>query len=78
MTLTLPDTPELAGLSPADLLLELACALYARGSIGKFRGAELAGVDFVTFQGALSERGLLYSEELLEEDVRTLKELWSA
>ena len=43
MTLTLPDMPETAGLSADQLRLELACALYAHGLIGKVRAAELAG-----------------------------------
>jgi predicted HTH domain antitoxin len=63
MTLDLPDDPVLREFSPEALRLELACALYARGRIGKFRGAELAGVDFFAFQGALGERGIFSSSE---------------
>ncbi len=33
-------------MSEAELRLELACALFAQGKIGKVGGAELAGVDF--------------------------------
>ena len=77
MTITLPDMPETARLSGDDLRLELACALYARGRIGKVRAAELAGVDFFTFQKALEERGIpLYSEEMLANDLETLKTLF--
>ena len=69
--------PETARLSGDDLRLELACALYARGQIGKVRGAELAGVDFFTFQKALEYRSIpLYTEEMLTDDLATLKTLF--
>jgi len=73
MTLTLPDQPNM---SEAEIRLELACALYARGKISKVAGAEMAGVDFFAFQGALGERGISsYNVEMLEQDVQTLREL---
>ena len=56
MMLELPDLPLDERLTPADLRLELACALYARGRIGKVTASELAGADFFSFQRALSER----------------------
>ena len=77
MTITLPDMPETERLSGDDLRLEIACALYARGRIGKVRRAELAGVDFFTFQRALEERSIpLYTEEMLADDLATLKTLF--
>lgn len=76
MTLVLPDTPLTKQLSEQELKLELACALYARGRLGKLAGAELAGVDFFTFQGALAERGIpLYTVEMLDEDLQTVRGL---
>ena len=76
MTLTLPDLPLREQVSNQELKLELACALYLRGRIGKLAGAELAGVDFFTFQGALADRGIaLYTLEMVEEDLHTLAEL---
>jgi predicted HTH domain antitoxin len=73
MTLTLPDMPSF---SEADLRLELACSLYARGLVGKVKGAEIADVDFFTFQGALGERHIVsYTSEMLQEDLQTLVEL---
>jgi predicted HTH domain antitoxin len=73
MTLILPDVPNL---NEADLRLELACSLYARGLVGKVKGAEIADVDFFSFQGALGERGIpSYTSEMLQEDLRTLEEL---
>lgn len=77
MTITLPDLPEAARLDAAELRLELACALYARGRVGKIAATEMAGVDFFTFQRALEERGIpLYSEQMLADDVQTLKTLF--
>ena len=73
MTLQLPDKP---AFDEAELRLELACALYARGKLGKVSAAEFAGVDFFTFQRALGERRIpLYSEEMLREDLSNLPEL---
>jgi predicted HTH domain antitoxin len=77
VTITLPDLPEAARLDAAELRLELACALYARGRVGKIAATEMAGVDFFTFQRALEERGIpLYSEQMLADDVQTLKTLF--
>ena len=77
MTITLPDLPETAKLGADELRLELACALYVRGRIGKIAAAEMAGVDFFTFQQALQERGIrLYTEQMLADDMRTLKTLF--
>jgi predicted HTH domain antitoxin len=75
MTLTLPDQPMPSGMTPEELRLELACALYARGKLTKVRGADFAGVDFFTFQQALKERRIsTYSIEDLNREVETLNE----
>lgn len=77
MTLELPDSPLGGQFGPEELRLELACALYARGRIGKVQGAEMAGVDFFTFQRALGERQIpVYTEEMLAGDLDTLKKLF--
>ena len=77
MTITLPDLPETAQLSSDEMRLELACALYARGRLGKVVAAEMAGVDIFTFQNALHDRGIpLYTEPMLGTDLQTLKELF--
>src|SRR5437899_10552336 len=76
MTLELPDA-ETRNLTPQELRLELACALYARGRIGNVGGANLAGVDFFMFQRALGERQISsYTAEMLHEDVETMKKLF--
>lgn len=77
MTLTLPDVPAVTERSEAELRLELACALYAQGKINRVTGADLAGVDFFTFQGALGERAIpTYSASMIEEDAVALQRLF--
>ena len=63
--------------SPEMLRLEVACALYARGQIGKVGGAQLTGIDFFTFQQALGERGIAsYTDEMLDGDLAAIKTLF--
>ena len=77
MTITLPDIPDASQLAPAELRLELGCALYARGRVGKIAAAELAGVDYFTFQRELEVRGIpLYTEQMLADDLQTLRTLF--
>jgi predicted HTH domain antitoxin len=77
MTLELPDV-ETKNLTPEELRLELACALYARGKLSAVGGAHLAGVDLFTFQGALKERGIPrnYTLQDLHDDMEALKKLF--
>ena len=74
MTLTLPDLPVTTHMTEAELRLELACALYARGKISAVGGAHLANTDLVSFQGALAERDIQrnYSEDDLHADIAAL------
>lgn len=75
MTIELPDVPASEQLTAEEMRLELACALYARGRIGKVAATEMAGVDFFTFQRALSERGVpLYTQQMLASDIQSLNE----
>ena len=75
MTIELPDVPANERLTPEEVRLELACALYARGRIGKIAATQMAGVDFFSFQSALSERGVpLYTEQMLASDIQSLNE----
>jgi predicted HTH domain antitoxin len=77
VTITLPDIPDAPQLSADEVRLDLACALYARGRVGKIAAAELVGVDFFTLQGALGERGIpLYTEQMLADDLQSLKALF--
>ena len=73
----MPDSPATERFTPEELRLELACALFARGRIGKVEGSKMAGVDFFTFQRALGERQIeSYTQRMLEDDLATLKELF--
>jgi predicted HTH domain antitoxin len=73
MTLRLPDTPVF---EEAELRLELACALYIRGKLGKVRAAEFAAVSFFEFQQALADRGISsYNEELVREDFENIQRM---
>jgi predicted HTH domain antitoxin len=73
----MPDLPAAGRFTPEELRLELACALYARGRLGKIAAAQMAGVDFLVFQRALGERRIeSYTEKMLAEDVATLNKLF--
>ena len=75
MKIELPDLPAGERLTPEEIRLELACALYARGRLGKVAATEMAGVDFFTFQRALGERGIpLYTQQMLASDIQSLNE----
>jgi predicted HTH domain antitoxin len=77
MTIELPDVPLNERLTAEEVRLELACALYARGRIGKIAAAQMGGVDFFSFQRALSERQVpLYTEQMLVGDLQALKEVF--
>ena len=78
MNLTLPDVPITRQMGDAQLRLELACALYAQGKVTRVSGAELAGVDFFSFQKALGERRIsTCTLEDLHDDVKALDRLFS-
>lgn len=79
MTIELPDIEAVEKLTPSELRLELACALYQRGHLGKIGAAEFAGVDFFEFQRALGQRGIAsYTVEMLDSDMASLKALFPA
>lgn len=76
VTLEIPDDV-LAALPVAEperkplLLLEIACALYARNLLSLGRAAELAGMDKVGFGREVGRRGVArhYTETELEADL---------
>ena len=76
MTIELPAFSNGGRFTPEELRLELACAPYARGRIGKIEGAEMAGVDFFAFQQALGDRQIpAYTDDMLAGDLATLNTL---
>ena len=77
MTLHLPDIPAATRMTEAELWLELACALHAQGKVTKVSGAELAGVDFFSFQKALGERRIsTYTVEDLHGELEAMDRLF--
>lgn len=77
MLLDLPDSALTRDLPPETLRLELACALFGRGRLGKVAAAELAGVSLVAFQRALGERQTeSYTLAMLDADERNLRRVF--
>ncbi len=66
-----------SGLSPQELLIELAVHLFAEGLISLGVAKTLAGLPMANFMRVLGKRGIAmhYDVEDLEEDIRTLKAL---
>ncbi|WP_166647035.1 UPF0175 family protein [Prosthecobacter fusiformis] len=76
--MNIPDTPALRAFSVNDLRLELACALYQHGRLGKVAASELAEVDLFSFQQALYERGIPAADETsLDQDIAALDRLFA-
>lgn len=76
VTLEIPDEiarqlPALPAERDARLLLELAVALYAKGTLALAQGAALAGLSRLDFGREVGERGIPrhYGAEDLAEDV---------
>jgi predicted HTH domain antitoxin len=77
MTLTLPDDPALAEFSELDIRLDLACALFAAGRISRMVAARMAGMERFDFDRELAGRRIpTCTEEMLEEDIGTLRTLF--
>lgn len=77
MTLTLPDTPAVQRMTPDDIRIELACSLFAQGKATSLAAADIAGVDYDTFQEALRERRIpRYTLAMLREDIESLNRVF--
>ncbi len=75
MQLHLPDEIILPlDLSEEELRMELAIALYAAKKISFGKARKLADIDWYTFRGILTERGIPahYDIEDFEQDMETL------
>lgn len=78
MTITIPDLPGLQHIAEGDILLDLACGGYAAGHLSRQAAADVAGVNRYEFDQALFTRRIpTFTEEMLEEDMKTLRELGS-
>ncbi len=76
MTLTIPDEV-MRGMTPEQVRLELAVALFAANQASTCRGAKIAGLNFLEFQKELGRRKIPihYGVEDFEQDLHTLKNL---
>ena len=74
MTLTLPDDPALTGFRAEELLMELACGLYAARHISRGAAARVAGVEEDAFEAELARRGISngYTPDDLRADLAAL------
>jgi predicted HTH domain antitoxin len=78
MTIIIPDLPALRHIAERDILLDLACGGYAAGHLSRQTAADVAGVNRYEFDKALFTRRIpTFTEEMLEEDIKTLRELGS-
>jgi predicted HTH domain antitoxin len=78
MSVVIPDDIlQAAGMSEAELKLEIAILLFQqeRISIGKAR--HLAGMNLIEFQRTIASRGICihYDVEDFQEDIKTLREM---
>ncbi len=66
---------EESGISLRDFMVDLAVYLYQRELMTMGQARKLAGLDQISFQKALAERGVFmhYGVEDLHEDLRNLK-----
>ena len=73
MQITLPDL----GLSEQEIKQELALSLYQQHKLSLAKAASLVGMTRIEFQHLIASRGICihYAEEMLEEDVQTLRKL---
>lgn len=78
MTIILPDLPALDHIGEQDILLDLACGGYAAGHLSRQSAADVAGVSRYDFDQALYARRIpSYTEEMLEQDLETLRAIGS-
>jgi|GEM_PF-1301776 len=79
MTVAIPDPiAQQAGLDERSALIELAFALYSQDRLSPSQVRRMCGLGFFAFEKLAHERGLPVStltDEALEEDLRTLKNL---
>ena len=78
MSVTIPDDIlEAARLTGAEMLQELAVALFQKEKLTLAQASRLAGMDRMTFQHLLASRqiSLHYDVPELEADLQTLRDL---
>lgn len=79
MPLIIPDEAlRAAGLNEQQAKLEIACRWFDEGKLAIGHAARLAGLVEAEFEKQLEFRGIprfRYTEQMLEQDVQTLKRL---
>ena len=76
MTITLPDDPALASMTPAQVQLDLACGLFASGRVSRAVAARIAGLGSLAFDEELFRRKIpSFTEEMLDQDLAALERL---
>ncbi len=78
MNVTIPDEfLKAAGLSEAEVLLDLAVLLFEKDRLTLTQAAKLAGMERLRFQRLLADRGISihYDVAEFEADLKTLREL---
>ncbi len=75
MTLILPDDPALVQFPESKLRLDLACGLFAAGSVSRAVAARLASLESEAFDEALFARGIpSFTADMLEQDLAAIRE----
>ena len=77
MILTLPDDPDLADMSEADIRLDLACALFAAGRISRMVACRIAGIERLPFDQELVRRHIpSFTEEMLNDEIANVRQIF--
>jgi predicted HTH domain antitoxin len=78
MTITLPDDPALASLGEEEIRIDLACGAFAAGHVSRGVAARMAGLERHAFDEILFARRIpSYTEEMLAQDMETLRDVGS-
>jgi predicted HTH domain antitoxin len=67
-----------AGMTEQEAKVEIACRLFDAGKLTLGHASRMAGLSELEFEAELTQRGIpryRYTEEMLEQDVATLKKL---
>lgn len=78
MSVVIPDDIlEAAGMSEAELKLEIAIMLFQQEKISIGKARRLAGMNLIEFQREIASRGICihYDVEEFEADLKTLREM---
>ncbi|MEM1173019.1 MAG: UPF0175 family protein [Cyanobacteria bacterium P01_H01_bin.35] len=78
MSVVIPDDVLIsAGMSEAQLKLEIAIMLFQQDRISIGKARRLAGINLLDFQREIAERGIClhYYVEEFEDDIKTLQEM---